>query len=118
MKNREIKFRAWDIDRETMIYDAVVLESNQIKQRASLYISKNVIWLQYTGLKDVNGIEIYEGDIIQDKFGAISKVLYVEDMAGFRDLSKIGYTLLIQISIINDNIKIIGNIYQNSQMYS
>jgi len=61
---RDIKFHAWDIDRNTMINDAVKLQSNIIFHRAILETAKNVIWMQSTGLNDKNGIPIFEGDVV------------------------------------------------------
>ena len=71
----------------------------------------DIIPLQFTGLTDKNGKEIYEGDNLQDRFGAVSEVVYVEEFAGFKELSKIGYSYISQEIINNDNIKVIGNIY-------
>ncbi len=125
--NRDIKFRAWDIDRKTMIYDAIVLESNLIKHRASLDNSKNVVWLQYTGIK-----EIYEGDILRsinhyegkEPFYLYHIVKYDTNYSGFMAIHKDNkenttgngnIQLWVYIKNIS-NFEIIGNIYENPNL--
>lgn len=58
---REIKFRAWDGYKYNEMYNWQFIKDEPIQTM----VDNGLILLQYTGLHDKNGKEIYEGDIIQ-----------------------------------------------------
>lgn len=66
---REIKFRIWDNDNNKMIYDVrLPIRFDDVGWMNPIKTSPNVEVMQFTGLLDRNGNEIYEGDIIHAKF--------------------------------------------------
>ena len=114
---REYKFRAWDKKSKTMrTYNFWVNWSGKVYNSESYktgYVSGlnriDVILLQYTGLKDKNGQEIYEGDIIKtiifNDLIKISEVIYNE--------RECAYTHKDGMFFARYENEIIGNIYEN-----
>ena len=115
MENREIKFRAWDKKRNIMIGEDYPYnwddkkeefwgDSNEIKLTSIQYIH-NCILMQYTGLKDKNGKEIYEGDIVNGEL--------VEFLYNFGEWDNcFGYYLPEKES----DREIIGNVFENPEL--
>ena len=60
---REIKFRGWDEKNKEMVYNINLLFSNRLNDCFEEYEECGLKIMQYTGLKDKNGKEIYEGDV-------------------------------------------------------
>jgi len=156
---REIKFRVWDNKHNVMVtennaqelvekYDSVDDDDYYTDEwypycnmyiPFGIFLKKDKIIMQYTGLKDKNGVEIYEGDIINlhytyegyddETFGAIE---LEDDIKGVVELeTSLGlyintgddkqnyiweYLRYIPLSDYSEQIEVIGNIYENENL--
>ncbi len=106
---REIKFRYWDEQEKTMYV------SDGLASFFSSFEMLDMPLMQYTGLKDKNGKEIYEGDIVKNILGKISEVRY-----GFQSCNdcqaSYGYGTDKNDILENGSIEVVGVIYENPEL--
>ena len=138
---REIKFRAWDKSDKVMrevyglLYPKISNHGNRDKFMVNMHCSdyekqkaiilsdferplEEIELMQYTGLKDKNGKEIYEGDIVKETFGHTGQVVF--QYGAFLLADKKGKIVELgewQDSVVSSVVcEIVGNIYENPKI--
>jgi len=104
---REIKFRAWDKNMKVMIYFSSLKDFGCWIY--AWYRPDRYILMQYTGLKDKDKVEIYEGDIVNNSRGRKQQIHWDDEPHGEPcmgyELDKYG------------TYEIIGNIHKNPELW-
>lgn len=141
---REIKFRAWDKDEtqwlnikhfgfdDKELWYVQAIDENEKDIDPPYFVEYNEIELmQYTGLKDKNGKEIYEGDILQTTQYPCSPVddyvLVVEyDIDRFWGVRTMKANATVRgisngiadglYEFLDEELEVIGNIYENPEL--
>ena len=114
--SREIRFRAWDEKDSTM---GEPFDFHEYAYEIDTYFGRPKIFLQWTGLKDKNGVEIYEGDIIQYKAYTVV-VVYQAPSFVMKEKIKRGYSKQWHEFILppeqNQFEEVAGNIYESPEL--
>lgn len=116
---KEVKFRAWDTMFEKMLYMGELHQTTNISSIMIHPQYSRFKLMQYTGLHDKNGKEIYEGDIVKCGTNKVGVVEYDP----YEALYHVGNDPL-QYYVYGSNepetmrveIETIGNIYDNPEL--
>lgn len=121
---REIKFRGFNNFNNGWIYGSLVEiyeDCHILKEGKTFFdrhtkVDKDSIG-QYTGLKDKDGKEIYEGDILEFSKGGIMYVEWNDDFKMFVLVDPREKKASLNICIYaTEHIKVIGNIFENKEL--
>lgn len=126
---REIKFRAWDVEEKCWIPQELFTVSALGGKKKILTYEENedrwipetipFVLMQYTGIKDKNGKEIYEGDIVKfkDDTRGVDIIATVQYSGSSYRLKNKSYGIGRPIDEWETKeIEIIGNIYENPEI--
>jgi uncharacterized phage protein (TIGR01671 family) len=128
-----LKFRAWDNRRKQMNYKVCVgnTDMNDKNYTCSTILIDgewvhfddycDIVVEQYTGLKDRNGKEIYEGDVVNNRELALYStkgVVRYDTKSGCLVINNVdGRTKRLTVKVIKNNfVEVIGNIHENGDL--
>jgi uncharacterized phage protein (TIGR01671 family) len=118
--SREIKFRAWHANTHRLLYFNIQNDyKNGVVELNHILLTDRNDWIpmQYTGLKDKTGKEIYEGDLVK----------WTDELGENPNIFKVAYEtaqwVIVPISdpvlgwyIGEKELEIIGNVYENPEL--
>lgn len=132
--NRDIKFRLWSkigkkfIETDNPDLDFVINNNGYLYSIENFYgeiyilPQMDIEVLQFTGLQDRNGKEIYEGDILKYNFPYdgrlkhVSSVKFLETEASFGIKDRYENEIPLYRIATNNYFEVIGNIYENEEL--
>ena len=111
---REIKFRAWDIE-EGVMFDPLHHNHRDFDEILARDYRYSV--MQFTGLTDKNGKDVFEGDVINPIMmnGTITRGTVIFHNGSFM-ARQIGAEWLIDDLYRYDNTEVVGNIWENPEL--
>lgn len=121
---RDVKFRAYDYDNKCFEYDVQDTYDEEIGSSFLNILEEDRFAVeQYTGIKDMNGVEVYEGDVI--KFHVV--ILSPDDKVGYVTYyPEYGYSIMLSHGSLlrqeywasgdKHTIEVVGNIHEDKEL--
>ena len=117
--NRESKFKAWDKKKGKFVFEGTFADIRHVGGKLNFTTWE---WIQSTGLKDKNGKEIYEGDILSCKSKAKDGFEHRSTLRlGWSEDDEYGWcwdsgTIVRGVDFIDERYEVIGNIFENPEL--
>ena len=117
---REIKFRAWQ-DEEKIMFEPEHINCYQMARHSKWPERQFRDLMQYTGLKDKNGKEIYEGDIIRIVNNKKTHTKVLIEVVSWNNEQSGFWPFTTRIKSLFDNLnknscEVVGNIHENPEL--
>lgn len=125
MTQRILKFRAWhQLTKEILPVETIDWDETQYLTEVSAGYTwgekfdpakfSHLVLMQYTGLRDKNGKECYEGDKVKNRLTEhYGTVVYTDEFATFNVVDEKGKWVCSMGAMNSDGFEITGNIYEN-----
>ena len=116
---RQIKFRGWNKDYKRMSKSFTIEEAFDMKKP---YPTPKIVFMQYTGLKDKKGVEIFEGDIVKaDVKTEIADFTIIWGTQGGFEMHSVkknhgDHSDHVEFFPGQFTLEVIGNIYENKEV--
>lgn len=119
------KFRAYFNRYKRMIYSIGVVNENTILvdfngdgNLETIFLTNDISLMQFTGLKDKNGNEIYDGDILKTRTRGLVEVRFEDGntVVTYKSGVNTRTTLVLSSFLDRYEVLIIGNIYEDSDL--
>lgn len=115
MMERDIRFRAWDNDSSRYVKYTAHIGMSLNGSTVNLQTGEgDYVLEQFTGVKDSDGVDIFEGDIVQHEDGALEEVVWQQTHLRWGTRDSRGYgTALRRFA---PYWKVVGNIHENPEL--
>ena len=117
---RELKFRAWDVNQDEMIsWEDIEEQWGNCGYHDSIFRNDHYITMQFTGIKNKNGVEVYEGDVFKHKNKVLYQVVFNQTKCRFCVKmsfkgKEYGSNFIKSLEWAVDKLELIGNIHTKS----
>jgi len=110
VSKRDIKFKGQQLNSTEWVYGNFVSDSSITNSSGTFKIKPETV-SQFTGILDNKGAEIWENDIVQDKFG-VGKIIFLNGMFSVQ------FDITVIMEIDGKYLTVVGNIFDDPALFA